>query len=49
MIKIDQQALQEDLRKVGIGLVLAGFADIFFNDSSHLSGSSYILISGAII
>lgn len=45
---INIEALQEDLRKVAIALMIAGFADIFFNQQSYLY-SSYIIISGGVI
>lgn len=48
MININLQALQEDLRKVGIALMLLAFADIFFNNHSYLY-SSYISVIGAIL
>jgi hypothetical protein len=47
MIKINLKSLQEDLRKIGIALMLAGFADLFFNDNSYLY-SSYIVLSGGV-
>lgn len=45
MISINFKALQEDARKVGIAVMLIGFANIFFSDASHWY-SSYILMSG---
>jgi hypothetical protein len=45
MVKINLQSLQEDLRKIGIAVMLAGFADIFFAEQTMVY-SKYIALIG---
>jgi hypothetical protein len=46
-VQFNLNAVQEDLRKVGIALMLAGLANLFFSNDSYIY-SQYIVLSGML-
>lgn len=48
MVKINLKSLQEDLRKIGIAFILAGFANVFLAEHSYIY-SPYIITIGVLL